>query len=229
MTMGPRHPIAPALQFTFAPPRGYVLEPASSRQSLALSPDGSRIAFTAMDATGLMSVFVRDFRALEARPVSDSIGAHSVFWGADEKSIYFTAKGSVRREDLQAGSYQVVSKSPTIISSVVSLPSGDLLVSGAPGTFTVSGSGGALRPVKQSYRWSQLLPDGQYILHTIFDPTIGRHRARWRASASRIRQRTFLKPIPARCTRLRLPNLEEAIYCPCEPVICSRIPFMSIR
>jgi eukaryotic-like serine/threonine-protein kinase len=178
MPTGPRDRIPAALQFSFAPPNGYVLEPASSRQSLALSPDGSRFAFTAMDVSGLMSAFVRDFRTLEARPLSDSVGAHSVFWGADEKSIYFTARGSVRRADLEGGSYQVVSNSPTIISSVVSLPSGDLLISGASGTFTVSASGGALRPVQESYRWSQVLPDGKHILHTIFDPTIGRHRAR---------------------------------------------------
>jgi Tol biopolymer transport system component/DNA-binding winged helix-turn-helix (wHTH) protein len=170
--------IPPPLQFSFAPPNGYVLEPASSRQSFALSPDGSRLAFTAMDASGLLSVFVRDFRTLEARPVANSAGAHSVFWGPDERSIYFTARGNVRRATLEGDSYQVVSGSPAIISSVVSLPSGNLLLSGATGTFTVSASGGALQPVKESYRWSQVLPDSKHILHTVFDPAIGRHRAR---------------------------------------------------
>ena len=170
--------IPPSLPFSFAPPNGYVLEPASSRQSFALSPDGSRLAYTAMDVSGLLSVFVRDFRTLEARPVANSAGAHSVFWGPDDRSIYFTARGSVRRATLEGDSYQVVSDSPAIISSVVSLPSGNLLISGASGTFTVSASGGALQPVKESYRWSQVLPDGKHILHTVFDPAIGRHRAR---------------------------------------------------
>ena len=170
--------IPPALQFSLTPPNGYVLEPASSRQSFAMSPDGSRLAFTAMDASGLLTVFVRDFRTLEARPVASSAGAHSVFWGPDDRSIYFTARGSVRRATLEGDSYQVVSDSPVIISSIVSLPSGTLLVSGASGTFTVSASGGALQPVKESFRWSQVLPDAKHILHTVFDPAIGRHRAR---------------------------------------------------
>lgn len=165
-------------QFTFSPPSGYVLEPASSRQSIALSPDGSKIAFTAMDASGLFSVFVRDIRALEARPVANTTGTHSVFWGSDEQSIYFTARGRLTRAALEGDSYQIVSDSPAIISSVVSLPSGQLLVSGASGTFTVSKSGGALQSTNQSYRWSQVLPDGKHILYTIFDPAIARHRTR---------------------------------------------------
>jgi Tol biopolymer transport system component len=175
---GRQHRLPPSLQFSFAPPNGYVFEPASSRQSFALSPDGSRLAFTAMDASGLFSAFVRDFRTLEARMVANSAGAHSVFWGPDDSSIYFTARGSVRRANLEGDSYQVISDSPAIISSIVSLPSGNLLVSGVSGSFTVSASGGGLEPVKEAYPWSQVLPDGKHILHTVFDPAIGRHRAR---------------------------------------------------
>lgn len=166
------------VQFTFSPPRGYVFEPASSRQSISLSPDGSRVAFTAMDASGLSTVFVRDFRTLDAQPVPNTTGAHSVFWGSDQYSVYFTARGRLGRATIEGGSYHVISDSPAIISSVVSLPASKLLISGASGTFTVSASGGALEPSKESYRWSQLLPDGKHLLYTVFDPLIGRHRTR---------------------------------------------------
>ncbi|HYP07682.1 MAG TPA: winged helix-turn-helix domain-containing protein [Bryobacteraceae bacterium] len=169
---------AQSVQWSVVPPKGYVLEPASSRQSMALSPSGSKLAFTAMNASGLLTVFVRDFRRLEASPVANTTGAHSVFWGSDERSIYFTTRGSLGRAALDGDSYQVISDSPAIISSVVSLSSGKLLLSGASGTFTVPNSGGALRPMKESYRWSQILPDGRHILYTVFDPTIGRHRTR---------------------------------------------------
>jgi DNA-binding winged helix-turn-helix (wHTH) protein len=72
-------PLLAPLRFTVAPPSGYVFEPATSRQSFALSPDGSKLAFTAMDGAGLFSVFVRDFRTLEPRLMPHSSGAHSVF------------------------------------------------------------------------------------------------------------------------------------------------------
>ncbi len=171
-------PAQEPLTFSFAPPKGYVLEPATSRQSFALSPDGSKLAFTAMDASGLSSVFVRDFRTLEAIPVANTSGSHSVFWSEDQRHIYFTARGSLRRATLEGDSYQVVSDSPAIISSVVALPSGKLLLSGASGTFTVPSSGGALQASTESYRWAQMLPDGKHLLYTTFDPNIGRHRTR---------------------------------------------------
>ncbi|MBC8166729.1 MAG: PD40 domain-containing protein [Bryobacteraceae bacterium] len=174
----PQRVVAQPLRFSFAPPQGYVIEPASSRQSISLSPDGSKLAFTAMNASGLFTVFVRDFRALEALPVANTTGAHSVFWGPDDHSLYFTARGSLLRASLEGDSYQVVSDSPAIISSVIALPSAKLLISGASGTFTVSNSGGALQPSRDSYRWSQNLPDGKHILYTVFDPSIGRHRTR---------------------------------------------------
>ena len=55
-----------------AAPAGYALEGAASRQGFALSPDGSRLAFTAMDSSGLFSVFLRDLDSLEAKPVRSS-------------------------------------------------------------------------------------------------------------------------------------------------------------
>jgi hypothetical protein len=51
------------------PPYIFLLEGAATRQAFALSPDGSRLAFTAMGAGGEFSVFVRDFNSLESRRV----------------------------------------------------------------------------------------------------------------------------------------------------------------
>jgi hypothetical protein len=57
------------------PPDGFALEGAASRQSFALSPNGARLAFTAMDSSGEFSVFLRDFNSLEPRLVPGSEGA----------------------------------------------------------------------------------------------------------------------------------------------------------
>src|SRR5437867_1148863 len=45
------------------PPWGIAFEGAASRQAFALSPDGARLAFTAIDSSGAFSVFLRDFNS----------------------------------------------------------------------------------------------------------------------------------------------------------------------
>ena len=86
-----------AMRFAVLPPDGFALEGAASRQSFDLSPDGARLAFTAMDSSGEFSVFLRDFNSLEPRLVPGSEGAHSLFWPPDGRSLYLTVKGKLWR------------------------------------------------------------------------------------------------------------------------------------
>src|SRR5664279_3069589 len=65
----------PPLRFSVAPPPGYALQSASSRQSLTLSPDGTRLAFTALDSSGDLRLFVRDFNGVEPRQIAGTVGA----------------------------------------------------------------------------------------------------------------------------------------------------------
>jgi hypothetical protein len=64
------------VRFSVSVPTGFALEPGSSRQTLALSPDGARLAFSAMDVSGVFQAFVRELDALEARPLPNSYGRH---------------------------------------------------------------------------------------------------------------------------------------------------------
>jgi hypothetical protein len=96
------------------------------------------------------------------------------------------------------------------------------------GSFTVCDSEGSLQPVKESYRWSQVLPGGKHILHITFDPTIGRHRAR----VARFREpgstRNLLKTDSRTLYTPSLAKPESGIPCPCVPGT-SRIPCISVR
>src|SRR3954470_22041271 len=71
------------MRFAVVPPPGFAFEGAASRQSFALSPDGTRLAFTATDASGSFSVFLRDFNSLQPQLLPGSEGAHTVFWPPD--------------------------------------------------------------------------------------------------------------------------------------------------
>src|ERR1051326_790332 len=74
----PKEPVYPSKPTKLAvqAPDGFAFEGAASRQSFALSPNGARLAFTAMDSSGEFSVFIRDFNSLEPRLVPGSEGAH---------------------------------------------------------------------------------------------------------------------------------------------------------
>jgi Tol biopolymer transport system component/DNA-binding winged helix-turn-helix (wHTH) protein len=167
----------PTLRYVISPPNGYALESGSSRQTFALSPDGARLAFTAMDSSGTFQTFIRDLDGLESRPLANSIYSYTVFWAPDGRSLFQTVRGKLQRSALEGDSYQVVCDTPPVML-MGALLGPNLLISGRSANFVVPTSGGTPRPVKELYPWPQILPDGEHVLFTAFDSRLGHHRAR---------------------------------------------------
>src|SRR6266851_4183093 len=159
------------------PPDGFALEGAASRQPFALSPDGARLAFTAMDSSGQFSLFLRDFNSLEPRLVSGSEGAHTVFWPADGRSLYLTAKGKFLRMPLEGEGHVLLADSPSFMCSGAWLSPKRILLDSFKASYLVSPSGGPLERLKEIYLWPQMLPDGEHVLYVRWDARAGRHRA----------------------------------------------------
>jgi Tol biopolymer transport system component len=166
------------LRFAVLPPGGFALEGAASRQSFALSPDGSRLAFTAMDASGAFSVFLRNFNSLQPQLLPGSEGAHTVFWPPDSESLYFTAQGRLWRTNLQDEARVLISESPSFLFSGAWLDSERILVDSFSATYLISPSGGRVQRLKGKYWWPQRLPDGQHALYVRRDNQSGHYRAR---------------------------------------------------
>lgn len=160
------------------PPTGFAFEGAASRQSFALSPDGSRLAFTAMDSSGAFSAFLRDFNSLEARLVPGSEGAHALFWPHDGQSLYLTAKGKLWRMSLEGDAHVLLADSPPFMFSGAWLSPERILLDSFQASHLVSLSGGPLERLNQIYWWPQMLPDGEHVLYVVWDARTGRHRAR---------------------------------------------------
>src|SRR5713226_3679108 len=148
-----------AARFAVLPPTGFALEGAASRQSFALSPDGSRLAFTAMDSSGEFSVFLRDFNSLEPRLVPGSEGAHTIFWPLDGRSLYLTAKGKFLRMPLEGEGHVLLADSPSFMCSGAWLSPKRILLDSFKASYLVSPSGGPLERLKEIYLWPQMLPD----------------------------------------------------------------------
>jgi Tol biopolymer transport system component/DNA-binding winged helix-turn-helix (wHTH) protein len=167
---------APVLRFSISPPDGYALEAGSSRQTFALSPDGKRLAFSAMDASGVFQAFVRDLDALDSRPVPNARGAYHVFWAPDGRSVFLTVAGTVRRYPMNGDAFQVLCDTPAIMLTGA-LMGPNLLISSRLANFVAPESGGTPKRMNELYPWPQVLPDGKHVLYSVFDAKSGHHRA----------------------------------------------------
>ena len=165
-------------KFAVMPPPGFALEAAVSRQSFSLSPDGTHLAFTAMDTSGAFSAFVRDLNSLELRLLPASQGVHTLFWAPDSRSLFLTVNGKVQRAPLDSDARVVLGDSPGFLFSGAWLSPERLLLSTRTASYSIPPSGGSPEPLKELYRWPQLLPDGKHILYLNWDSQSNRHRAR---------------------------------------------------
>ena len=65
----------------------------AEQRSLALSPDGRRLAFVFAAANGSRNLWIRSVDRLDAEPVAGSNGADAPFWSPDGRSLGFFAGG----------------------------------------------------------------------------------------------------------------------------------------
>jgi Tol biopolymer transport system component/DNA-binding winged helix-turn-helix (wHTH) protein len=166
-----------AVRFSVLPPAGFALEGAASRQSFALSPDGARLAFTAMDSSGEFSVFLRDLNSLVPRLVPGSEGAHTLFWPPDGQSLFLSARGKLWRTPLQGDAHVLLGDSPSFMMSGAWLSPKRMLLDSFQASYLVSPSGGPLERLNEIYLWPQMLPGGEHALYVRWDARAGRHRA----------------------------------------------------
>ncbi|MCM3877436.1 MAG: hypothetical protein NEA02_13605, partial [Thermoanaerobaculia bacterium] len=99
----PRATHARAIRFTIPPPENGSFFNQLESTGMALSPDGSQLAYIAVDSKGGRRVWLRALSGYEARPLAGTEGASSVFWSFDGSSIGFFGEGKLKRLDLSGG------------------------------------------------------------------------------------------------------------------------------
>ena len=150
----------------------------------AISPDGSRLAFTLRDPSGKTALWLRPLQSSTAVRIPGTDGAGDPFWSPDGGFIGFFAKGKLRVMSADAG---VTSPSIQTLADVQDPRGGTWNRDGVivfarnleDGLYSVPSSGG---PVKQlttldrgnrenSHRWPQFLPDGRHVLFMVRSAT----------------------------------------------------------
>ncbi len=166
----PGESVAPRLtRFTWSLPPGTGLDSAP-----IVSPDGRRIAFTAVSGESSPRLFVRSLDALEATAIVGTEGAKQPFWSPDGHSLGFFASGKLMKVAVAGGVPIVLCEAPDGRGGTWS-PSGTIVFSPTlifEGLAKVSADGGAVEPVtlldlnrgENSHRWPVFLPDGVHVL-----------------------------------------------------------------
>jgi serine/threonine protein kinase len=164
------------VRFTLSAPPGLQLGMAA-----ALSPDGRRIAFVALDAGGKPTLWLRSLDGLALRSFPGTENARFPFWSSDGRSIGFFSNQRLRRVEADGGSSQTICKTGLAFGGSWS-QDGTILFSPFFGTgiAAVSAAGGT--PVQatdlvasrgdSAHLWPVFLPDGRHFVFMArnFDP-----------------------------------------------------------
>jgi serine/threonine protein kinase len=166
---------APVVRSSILPPAGtsfVTMLPASGPP--VLSPDGTRLAFTARDEKSKVLLYVRALKSLTARPLAGTDDAIYPFWSPDGREIGFFAAGKLKKINADGGPPQNLCDS---VSGRGGAWSKDGVIVFTPSSnaplFSVSAAGGTpeaaskldISKAENSHRWPSFLPDGKHFLY----------------------------------------------------------------
>ncbi len=166
-----------AVRFTVAPPEKQVFPATTNLMSyLSVSPDGSKLAFIAIDATGHSLLWLRDLDSQTAQPLAGTDDAETPFWSSDSHFIAFTANASLKKIAVTGGPPQTITALPGNGMGTWNRD-GDILFVSAPGSpvrRVSSTGGGSPVPVTSldtsrqqvGHGWPSFLPDGRHFLYS---------------------------------------------------------------
>ena len=103
-------PVAHLTRFAMLPPKNtqFLWHP----YFMNVSPDGSRIAFLAVDSSGNRQLWVQGLDSLSAQSLPGTEWARTPFWSPDGRFIVFGAAGKLKKIDAEGGPIQTLCDAP---------------------------------------------------------------------------------------------------------------------
>ncbi len=165
------------VRFTVLPPEKVMFGTLYDAGPAVISPDGQRLAFVGVDATGSKQLWVRPLESLTAQPLPGTKGATYPFWSPDSKYLAFFADGKLKKIAAAGGPPQPLCDAQAGRGgSWAPAAQGEGTIVFAPasisGIFRVPASGGEPVAVTRidtaakeaAHRQPEFLPDGRHFL-----------------------------------------------------------------
>ncbi len=145
--------------------------------SIALSPDGSILAYT-MFESGITKIYVRSLTNYLGIPLKGTENGTAPFFSSDGQWIGFAADGKIKKIPVQGGAVEIVTDAVGFRGA--SWGTDDRIYfspSFSSGIISVNSKGGDLRVIstldtirhERTHRWVQVLPGCKYVLYTLGD------------------------------------------------------------
>jgi serine/threonine-protein kinase len=157
-------------------PAGFVLEHGPG-PSIAVSPDGSRLAFVALEPGRGTQLFVRSLDQFEATAVNGTRGASAPFFSPDGRWIGFYASGALQKISTDGGSPLKICDAPAVWSATWGADQQIVFAAAAApsGLRRVSADGGAPEELtvpkpdqgELQHAFPEVLPGGEHVLFSI--------------------------------------------------------------
>ncbi len=170
-------PAQRVVRFEVLPPKGGLFAPGTPGARMAISPDGTLLAFSASPGGDKPNqVWVRRLDAVDARPLAGTEGADTMFWSPDSRFVGFFADQKLKIADITGGLPQTMCNVSGQAASGTWNRDGVILFSSTNtvGIRRVSAEGGepaqvtAVADGQGRHSWPRFLPDGRHFL--FFDP-----------------------------------------------------------
>ncbi len=141
---------------------------------VALSPDGTMLAFVAVDSTGKTRLMLRHLNDLTANLLPETEGASYPFWSPDNRFIGFFENGKLKKIEAAGGPPVTICDANDArggtwsqFGTIVFSPTAE------DPLYQVSAAGGKPTPLtrfdtthhEQSHRWPHFLPDGKHVMY----------------------------------------------------------------
>ena len=159
---------APSLQLSVDLPEGTELTTGSGGAS-AISPDGTRVAFSAVDTLGGEALGVRSLGAAAAKRIEGTTGGAYLFWSPDSEWLAFFSSGKLLKVNVDEGIPRVLADAPSQRGGAWNQQDVILFVpqSGGP-LMRLPAAGGTPVPLEHTTKlgphWPVFLPDGNRFL-----------------------------------------------------------------
>ena len=163
--------VAPLMCFSMEAPSGTIL---AVPAEMELSPDGTMMAFVAVDSSGANQIYVRPLASNQARLLPGTSKGTLPFWSPDGRSVGFFSSGKMRKIAIDSGAPVVLCDAPDARGGAWSKSGVIVFAPSNQGPIArVSANGGDATPItklnsargERGHRYPQFLPDGSHFLY----------------------------------------------------------------